>query len=141
MSIEENKSASVKINQEAWSKGNLSIIDEIVSDDYVYHEPYAGEIHGQEGLKHLVNMYRTGYPDLMFTVEDVIAEGNKVVIRWSCAGTHKAELMGIPATGKRTDTKGINIIRFKDGMVVEEWTSWDALGWLQQLGIVPQLGQ
>jgi steroid delta-isomerase-like uncharacterized protein len=97
-------------------------------------------VEGPEGLKQLVMMYRTGYPDLVFTIEDLLADGDKVIVRWSCAGTHRGELMGIPATGKRTTTSGISISRFEGGKVVEEWVRWDALGWLQQLGVVPPLG-
>jgi steroid delta-isomerase-like uncharacterized protein len=140
MSIEENKSFALRMIDEAWSKGNLDVVDELVDADFVFHDPTAGEIHGCEGLKQLIMMYRTGYPDLQFTSEDLIAEGDRVVQRWSCGGTHKAELMGIPATGKQTTTAGINIIRYKDGKAVEEWSYWDTLGWLQQLGVVPQMG-
>ena len=141
MSMEENKAVTLRILDEVWSKGNLDVIDEVVDVNYVYHEPYAGEIRGHEGLRQLVTMYRTGYPDLQFTSEDLIAEGDKIVQRWSCVGTHQGELMGLPATGKRTTTKGINIIRYEGGKVVEEWSNWDALGWLQQLGVVPPLGE
>ena len=137
---EQNKALARRSLDEAWSQGNLDVIDEIFDADYVYHEPYVGEVQGSEGLKQVITMYRTGYPDLVFTSQDLIAEGDKVVHRWSCVGTHQGELMGIPATGKRTTTAGINIIRYEGGKAVEEWTSWDALGWLQQLGVVPSLG-
>ena len=141
MPVKENKALALRSIQEIWSEGNLDVVEEMFDPDYVYHEPYAGEIRGHEGLKQVVTMYRTGYPDLVFTSEDIIAEGDKVVQRWSCVGTHQGELMGIPATGKRTTTMGINIVRFAGGKAVEEWTSWDALGWLQQLGVVPSMGQ
>ena len=140
MSAEENKAIVLKMLDEVWSQGNMDLIDEHVSEDYVYHEPYAGDVHGPEGLKQVVMMYRNGYPDLTFTCDDIIAEGDKVVNRWSCGGTHKGELMGIPPTGKETTTFGVNIARFKDGKVVEEWSAWDALGWLQQLEVVPKMG-
>jgi steroid delta-isomerase-like uncharacterized protein len=137
---EQNKALALRGIQEVWSKGNLDVVDEIYDASYVYHEPYAGEILGIDGLKQVVMMYRTGYPDLVFTTEDLIAEGDKVVQRWSCVGTHQGELMGIPATGKRTTTSGISIVRYENGKAVEEWVSWDALGWLQQLGVVPPMG-
>jgi steroid delta-isomerase-like uncharacterized protein len=107
----------------------------------LFHGPMAPEVRGSEGFKHMVSTYRAGYPDLQFKVEDQLADGDKVVTRWSCEGTHRGELIGIPATGKRTTTSGIDIDRFQDGKVVESWTIWDALGWLQQLGVVPPLGK
>jgi steroid delta-isomerase-like uncharacterized protein len=137
---EQNRALALRGITEVWSQGKLEVIDEIYDPSFVYHEPYAGDIHGLEGLRQLVMMYRTGYPDLVFTSEDLIVEGDMVAQRWSCAGTHQGELMGIPATGKRTTTSGVNILRFENGKAVEEWSNWDALGWLQQLGVVPPPG-
>ncbi len=141
MSTEANKAMALRASEEVWSKGNLDVVEELFDVNYVHHEPFAGETRGREGLKHLVTMWRTAYPDLKFTTEDLIAEGDKVVQRWSCVGTHQGELMGIPATGKRVTTTGISIIRFERGKAVEERVSWDALGGLQQLGVVPPLGK
>ena len=125
MSIEENKATAIRIINEVWSEGNLDVIDELVADDYVYHTPIEGDIHGPEGLKQNVTLYRTALPDLWFTVEDVMAEGNKVVIRWSAGGTRKGELLGSPATGKQNTSTGITITRFMDGKAVEDWSNWD----------------
>lgn len=133
-----NKEASRRVNQEAWSQGQLAVVDEVVAPDYVYHEPALGDVRGPEGLKQTILGYRTAYPDLQFTIDDIIAQGDLVALRWTATGTHEAELMGIPATGLSTTTTGINIMRFNDdGMVVEEWSTWDVLGLLQQLGAVP----
>jgi steroid delta-isomerase-like uncharacterized protein len=140
MSAKENMAAGRRILDEAWSQGNLEVVDELVDDSYVFHDPMAPGIEGTEGLKQLISMYRTGYPDLKFTLEDQLADGDKVINRWTCAGTHNGELMGIPPTGKYTTTSGISITRFEGGKAVEEWTRWDALGWLQQLGVIPPLG-
>ena len=140
MSAKENKALALRALDEVWSKGDLDVVDELVDDSYVYHEPYAGEIRGREGLKQVVTMYRTAYPDLQFKSKDLIAEGDKVANRWKAAGTHQGELMGIPATGKRTSVTGVNIIRYEGGKAVEEWSSWDALGLMQQLGVVPPMG-
>jgi steroid delta-isomerase-like uncharacterized protein len=137
MSSEKNKAIARRAIDEIWSQGKLDVADEIYADDYVYHEVAAGEISGREGLKQVVAMYRSAYPDLMFTVNDAIAEGDKVVLRWKAEGTHKGELMGIPATGKRTTAEGINIIRYESGMAVEEWTHWDVMGLMRQLGVIP----
>ncbi|MFC1792679.1 ester cyclase [Planctomycetota bacterium] len=133
---EANKDSYRRINQEAWSQGQLAVVDEFVAPDYVYHDPALGDITGPEGLKQTIMMYRTAYPDLQFTIDDVIAEDDLVALRWSAAGTHQGELMGIPATGLETTAVGINIARFVEGKIVEEWSSWDVMGLMQQLGVV-----
>jgi steroid delta-isomerase-like uncharacterized protein len=137
---EKNKAAARRILDEAWSQGKLDVIDDLVDPDYVFHDPAVPGIKGTDGLKQLITMYRTGYPNLRFTIEDQLADGDKVIVRWICGGTHKGELMGIPATGKQTTTSGISITRYKNGKAIEEWTRWDTLGWLQQLGVIPPLG-
>ena len=83
-------------------------------------------------------MYRGAFPDLHFTLEDVIGEGDRVVVRWTATGTHKAEVMGVPATGKRVAVTGIEVSRFADGKLAETWVNWDALGLLRQLGAIPE---
>lgn len=133
---EANKEAYRRINQEAWSQGQLDVVDEFVAPEYVYHEPALGDIPGPEGLKQAIMMYRMAYPDLNFTIDDVIGEGDLVAIRWSAAGTQKGELMGIPATGLETTSVGINIARFEADKIVEEWSSWDVMGLMQQLGVI-----
>jgi len=140
MSVEENKAIATRLLLEAWSQGDFSVIDECVDANYVFRDPAVPGIEGPEALKQLIMMYRTGYPDLQFTIEDQLAVGDKVIDRWSCEGEHQGELMGIPATGLRTTTSGISITRFEGGKVVEEWIRWDTLGWLQQLGVIPPLG-
>ena len=90
-------------------------------------------------LKDLVMVFRTAFPDLSNTVEDQIAEGDKVVTRWTATGTHKGDLMGIPPTNKRATVTGVDIARFHDGKVVEAWVSYDMHGMLQQLGVVPSM--
>jgi len=140
MSAKENKAMARRILDEAWSQGKLEVIDEVIDPAYVFRDPAVPGIVGPEALKGLVMMYRTGYPDLQFTIEAQFADGDVTIQRWSCEGTHQGELMGIPATGKRTTTSGISITRFEGGKAVEEWVRWDTLGWLQQLGVVPPLG-
>ena len=135
---EENK-AAVRAMFEAWSTGDLGVVDEIVAPDASDHDPYnphGGE--GAEGLKKTMAMYREAFPDVRFTIEDQIAEGDKVVTRWTATGTHQGELMGAPATGKTSTISGIGIDRFEDGKIVEAWNSWDTLGMFQQLGLVQQ---
>jgi steroid delta-isomerase-like uncharacterized protein len=135
--IEANKDIYRRTNREAWSQGQLAVIDEVVAPAYLYHEPALGEISGREGLKQTIMAYRAAYPDLNFTIEELIAEGDLVAMRWTAAGTHQGELMGIPATGLATTSVGINIARFDtEGRIVEEWSGWDVLGLMQQLGAV-----
>ncbi len=86
-------------------------------------------------------MYRMAYPDTHFAVEDQVAEGDKVATRWTAVGTQQGELMGIPATGKKVTVTGMTINRIVNGMIMESWNNFDALGQLQQLGVVPALGQ
>jgi steroid delta-isomerase-like uncharacterized protein len=107
----------------------------------VYHDPAAPELRGSEAHKKFVTLYRTAFPDLHFTVEDLFGKGNKVVMRWTSTGTHQGELMGIPATGITTQGIGTSITRFNEkGKIVEEWTIWNALSLFQQLGVIPPMG-
>jgi steroid delta-isomerase-like uncharacterized protein len=133
----ENKAMLRRFFEEIFNQGNLSAADEIVAENYVNHNPAPGETPGREGLKQFVPTVRSGFPGGRFTVEDQIAEGDKVTTRWSFAGTHQAEFAGIPATGKQVQITAINIHRIVDGQIQEGWLNWDALGMMQQLGVIP----
>jgi steroid delta-isomerase-like uncharacterized protein len=136
---EENKALARRFIEEAFNEGNLSVVDEIfASADYVLHDPASPEeVRGPEGVKEFVQMYRSAFPDTHITVEDQIAEGDEVVTRWTGRGTHRGELMGIPASGNQVEVPGITIDRFSGGKGVESWTNYDALGMMQQIGAVP----
>ncbi len=124
---------------ELFSGGDLDEMDELVSQDAVDHDtqnPNAG-IHGPEGAKQTAAMYRAAFSDLRITVEDQIAEGDKVVTRWTAVGTNDGDLMGLPASGRSSTVTGIGIDRIADGKIVETWGNWDTLGMMQQLGAVP----
>jgi len=138
---EENKTLVRRITDEIWNQGTLDVADEIIDASYVGHGFGVELPPGPEGYKQFVSIYRTAFPDLQFTTEDQVAEGDKVVTRWTARGTHKGELMGIPATGKQIVVTGIDIFRISSGKVVEEWVNWDALGVMQQLGVVPLMGE
>jgi steroid delta-isomerase-like uncharacterized protein len=141
MSVEENKAIARRSLEEVWNQGNLDIVEELFASDYVYHDPgNPAGWHGQEGIRQAVSTYRAAYPDLHFAIEDMVAEGDKVVLRWTGTGTHKGTLMGIPPTGKHVTTPGMNLIRYSAGRAVEEWSGWDTLGMMQQLGVVPPMG-
>ena len=136
---EENK----VLTRRSWlivAEGNLDTLEdalaEVYAEDIVLHEPDE-DVRGVEGLKQFVSMIRSAIPDLHITLEDDIAEGDKVVSRWSAQGTHQGELMGIAPTGNQVMITGITIHRIKEGKIVEEWENWDALGLMQQIGAVP----
>ena len=141
MSAEENKAIARRLFEGVWNQGKLDVADEILAADYVFHAPVPREVRGPEGFKQFVSMYRTAFPDVQYTIEDQIAEGDKVVTRWTCTGTHTGELMGIPPTGVQVTVTGIVIGRIAGGKIVEDWGNWDALGMLQQLGVVPPIGE
>jgi steroid delta-isomerase-like uncharacterized protein len=124
---------------EVFSSGNLDELDELVSEDAVDHDtqnPNAA-IHGPEGAKRTAAMYRAAFSDLQITIEDQIAEGDKVVTRWTAVGTHDGDLPGLPASGRSSTVTGIGIDRIEGGKIVEAWGNWDTLGMMQQLGAVP----
>jgi len=138
MSAEENKAIYARIVEEGFNKGNLSVTDELVAANHVNH---TDNVHGPEEYKGFITLYRTAFPDLQMTIVDSIAEGDKVVNRWTATGTHKGELMGIPPTGKQIEVTGTYTARIVGGKIVEEWGNMDALGMMQQLGVVPAPGE
>jgi steroid delta-isomerase-like uncharacterized protein len=138
----ENKALVRRWFKEFWSKGNLAVADQIVAPNYANHDS-AGPMPepGREGLKKHMTAYRTAFPDLTFSIDDVLAEGNKVTVRWTSRGTHKGAVMGIAPTGKPFTITGISVVRVTSGKVAEGWVTWDTLGMLQQLGAIAPLGQ
>jgi steroid delta-isomerase-like uncharacterized protein len=126
-----------RLLEEPW-KGSWDVIDEVVSSHYVGHDTGQPEaIHGPEGLRDYVRAYNDAFPDARLTVHDQIAAGDKVASRWTARGTHAGEIAGIPATGKEVTVSGLTISTLEHGRVVEQWTTWDRLGMLVQLGAVP----
>ncbi len=132
---EENK-ALARRSWEIVNEGSLDTLEEVYADNFILHEPDE-DVRGIEGLKQFVSMIFGAFPDLRVTVEDELAEGDKVVSRWTAQGTHQGELTGITPTGNQVDISGITIHRIEDGKIVEEWENWDALGLMQQIGAVP----
>jgi len=136
---EENK-VLARRSWEIVAEGSLDTLEdtleEVYADDLVLHEPDE-DVRGIGGLKQFVSMIRSALPDLRITLENEIAEGDKVVSRWRAQGTHQGELMGIAPTGNQVRITGITIHRIEDGKIVEEWENWDALGMMQQIGAVP----
>ena len=140
MSAEGNKAIVRRIYKEILSGGNLDAIDLFFHKRYVYHEPGTPEVRGTDGLRQLLSAYRTALPDMSATIEDMIGEDEKVAHRFTIRGTHKGDLMGIPATGKQVEFTGILVSHFDNGKIVEEWENLDSLGLLQQVGALPASG-
>jgi len=134
---ETNKALIRRLFEEAVNNGNLSVVDESLSTDYVYREPTVGERRGRAASRELITMYRNAFPDLRLTIDEQIAEGDTVVTRWTGTGTHRGELFGIPSSGNTVRVQGVLVSRIVNGKVVEESEMYDALGMLRQLGAVP----
>ncbi|MFQ5901607.1 MAG: ester cyclase [Thermodesulfobacteriota bacterium] len=142
MSVEENKAIMRRWYEEVLNKGNLAVVDELIATDCVDHNPLAPELPaGLEGVKQGFTMFRTAFPDVRVTVEDMIAEGDKVVSRLTLRGTHKGEFMGIAPAGKQVTVASIDIVRIAGGKMVEHWDVIDELSMMQQLGVVPPPGE
>ena len=142
MSTEANKAIARRFLEEVFGQGKLAVADEIVASDHVDRGPGAlpGMPPGPEGSKMLVTVYRNAFPDVHFTIDEQIAEGDKVVTRWTGHGTHKGELAGIPATGKSATVTGMGVDRIVNGKIVESWGIFDQFGMMQQLGVIPTPG-
>ncbi|HLJ69268.1 MAG TPA: ester cyclase [Chloroflexota bacterium] len=135
---EQNKAACRRIFDEAFADGNLAVIEELVSPDWVNIDPsLPEELRGHEGFRRLITIWRTGFPGFHLEIDDLVAEGDRVAVRFSFSGTHQGEFMGLPPTGRQVRGTGTGIFRFRDGKDVEHRVNFDALGVLQQLGVIP----
>ena len=139
MSTEENKAIVSRLFEEL-NKGNLDILDQIFAPDFVNHHPAPGMPPDKEGVKQFIVTMHNTFSDYKWNVEDLIAEGDKVVYRFNMQGTDTGGLMGMPPTGRKVVAEAIGIQRFANGKVVERWNIADSLGMLQQLGIIPSMG-
>ncbi len=136
MSAEENKALGRRWVEEIWDKANLAAFDELLAPEFVCNYAPPDVPHGPEGYRQTVNLYHTASPDMHYMVDEMVAEGDKVAVRWTGSGTHKGDLMGIAPTGKQLTITGISILRIASGKIIEEWGEMDMLGALQQLGIM-----
>src|SRR3990170_3759236 len=134
---EENK-AVVRRAFDEIAQGNLDVADEIIAPEYVRHDLAGGpDAHGPDGVKRLIAGLRTAFPDIETTIEDIFADGEKVVVRFSVRGTHSGPFMGIAPTGREATWRGVNIYRVSGGRIRETWQLADGLGLLRQLGAAP----
>ena len=142
MSTEQNKALVRQMVEEIFNRGNMSRADEFLAPDFVEREELPPGIpRDREGVKQLTIMLRSAFPDFKAAIDDIVAEGDKVVIRQTWSGTHKGEFMGIPPTGKSVSFGVIDIIRIAGGKFVEHWGQMDSMGLMQQLGAIPAPGE
>ena len=119
-----------------WNEGRLDRLEELVDPGFIDHQstfPFVAR--GLEGLRRVLVVFRTAFPDVQWGVEDMIAEGSKVVVRFTARGTHRGSLFGLPGTGRRVTVNGMTILEVHDGRIAEAWTQWDSLSLLQQIGV------
>ena len=135
---EGNKALARREVEEIFTQGKLDVAEEIYTSDFVDHDlVLPREMHGPEEMKEYVGMYRSAFPDLKVTLEDQVAEGDKVVNRWTAQGTHLGEYMGIAPTGKGVRFAGMHISSIdQEGKIAENWEVYD-MGLMRQIGAVP----
>lgn len=132
------KAIAHRMYDEVMNGGNLDLIDEIVHDDFVEHEEMPGMPTDKEAPREFVRAMRAGFSDFQATIEDIVQEGDTIVVRARMRGTHDGEFMGIAATGKKMDVAAMDMVRFQDGKAIEHWGVTDTLAMMQQLGQVPE---
>lgn len=136
MTGEQNLRANERWVEEVVNQGSLDVLDEIMAENVVDHDPAPDQGPGREGFKQFFTTMGTAFPDLRLTPELTLATDDKVVMRYQIEGIHEGEFMGAAPTGRRFSIAALQIARFEDGVVVERWGSSDELGLLKQLGIV-----
>lgn len=137
---EKNQGIVRRVFEEAWSQGRLDALDTLVTHDVVGHDPVE-PTKGLDAFKNAVRKYRTAFPDLRLTIDELFSADDKVVARWHATGTHRGPLEGLPATGRQVTITGISIARFSGDRICETFDNWDALGMMQQLGVVTLPGR
>jgi steroid delta-isomerase-like uncharacterized protein len=135
-----NKAVARRFIDQVINRGDLSAADDLVAASYVYHGPGL-EVRGPDGIKGVMSMLRSAFPDWRETLDDLIAEGDKVVFRVTGQGTHEGEFFGIPATGRQVTMGGLDLVRFEGSRLAEHWANFDQLGLMQQLGAIPPAAQ
>jgi steroid delta-isomerase-like uncharacterized protein len=132
----DNKQIVQRFMDECWNRGNLNAVSELVADNCRHHDPvFPSLTSGAENIKHHIQNCRSGFPDLMFTTDDTIAERNEVVLHWTGTGTHKGQFLGMPATNKKATVTGMSIYRLEGSKIAEIWSNWNLMSMMEQLGI------
>lgn len=136
--IARNREIGLRYFNEVWNRGNVTALDQLLAPSYINHTPSTpNPSPGPEGLKPIVLAMRSAFPDLHYEIKDLIATEDKVVMRVVMTGTHRGDLFGLPATGKKVSVEQINIEHLRDGRIVEHWRVTDELTLMRQLGAVP----
>lgn len=138
MTPDERRAALRRISDELWNNGNTAVCDELYADHCSMHDPSFPQ-EGTEGLKNQVRELRQAQPDLHMNVDDVMVDGDRTCVRWTCGGTARNEFRGMPATGKSYVMTGMSMQKWDGDRIAEEWTNYDLLGALQQVGIIPEM--
>jgi steroid delta-isomerase-like uncharacterized protein len=129
-----------RVIEEVIEGGDFAAFEELIDERIVSYDPSEPEpIRGREAYRAAIERYRSAFSGLHVRIDDQVAEGDKVVTRWTASGRHDGELFGMPATGKDVEFTGIDIDRIENGRIVEEWTNWDTLGLMYQLGVIPEV--
>ena len=134
MSVEQNKAIERRYKEAVWDRHDPGAIDEFVDPGFVHHNPAMGQDAGRDGLRQTLAALFAAFPDVQLTHDDLIGEEDKIVERWSARGTHRGELMGMPATYREVTMEGVDIYRYANGKRVEAWTYWDLQRFMKQLG-------
>jgi steroid delta-isomerase-like uncharacterized protein len=138
----ENKSIVRRLYEEVWNERKLDVVDELISPSHALHDPnISGSQIGPDAYKQRVIWLTTAFPDLHFTIEDMVSEEDKLAVFWMISGTHQGDYEGIPPTHKKISVEGITINEIANGKILDSYVSWDALGLLRQLGHAPTLGK
>lgn len=137
MSTEENKAIVRRMTDVFYNQGDIERADQFFAASYVHHDPASPQVRDLEGLKEALRAFRAGCPDLHITTDELVAEGDKVLKRWTYHATHTGNLSGLPPTGKRIMMTGLELFRLANGKIAESWLAYDNLSLMQQLGIIP----
>ena len=133
---DENEATALRWHNEAVNEGNLDVIDEIAAPNIIHHGGTVPDSVGTDGVKRVLSILRTGFPDVKHTIDKVITEDDLVVIMWTATGTQTGEFQGVAPTGKQATWTGVGVYRFECGKIVEDWSEVDGLGRLKQLGVM-----
>lgn len=138
----ENKAIARRLYEEVWNERKIEIIDKLLSPSHALHEPNAADSQiGPQAYKATVMRFLAGFPDLNFSIQDVISENNKLVVSWVLSGTHQGDFYGVAATNKKVSVEGITIHQIENGKILDSYASWDRLGLMRQLEAVPHRKQ
>ncbi len=138
MAASELKDIVRRFSVEVWNKGNMDMLGDVLAANYVYHDPDAPDIHTLDDYRQFISNIRTHFPDARYAIEDIIAEGDRVMVRYTFSGTHReGHVYGVPPSGKKVEHAGVAIYRFEAWKVLEVWDIWDAAGVMRRLGAIP----